>query len=190
MKQLLSAALLLASAAFTQDFKVGSQVADFTLTDLDGKSVNWSSVKGDVTVVMFIATQCPISNDYNERMNAVYNDYAPKGVKFVAINSNNSEPAEEVREHARKHQFPFTVYKDPGNAVADRFNAQVTPEIFLVDRSGTIRYHGYIDDSRNPARIQKQGLRTALDAVLTGKAPEVAQTKAFGCTIKRAKRTT
>lgn len=190
MKQLLSAALLLAAAAFAQDFKVGSQVTDFNLTDVDGKSVNWSSVKGDVTVILFIATQCPISNDYNERMNAVYRDYAPKGLKFVAINSNASEAADEVREHARKHQFPFAVYKDPGNVVADRFNAQVTPEIFVVDRAGAVRYHGYIDDSRNPARIQKQGLRTALDAVLAGKAPEVAQTKAFGCTIKRAKRTT
>ncbi len=187
MKQLLTAALLVATAAWAQDFKLGSKVTDFTIEDLDGKSVQWSALKGDLTVIMFIATQCPISNDYNERMNAVYKDYASKGVKFVAINSNSSEPAQEVREHARKHNFAFTVYKDPNNTVADRFAAQVTPEVFVVDKAGAVRYHGYIDDSRNPSRIQKQGLRMALDALLSGKNVETAQTKAFGCTIKRIK---
>ncbi|HWQ53714.1 MAG TPA: redoxin domain-containing protein [Bryobacteraceae bacterium] len=189
MKRLLTAVLLLGSAAFPQDFKLGSQVSDFTISDLDGKPVQWSTIKGDITVVMFVATQCPVSNAYNERMNAVYNDYFPKGVKFVAINANSSEPAEEVREHARQNKFPFAVYKDAGNVVADRFNAQVTPEVFLIDRNGTIRYHGYIDDSRNPARIQKQGLRMALDAVLSNQTPPTTETKAFGCTIKRQKRT-
>ncbi len=187
MKQLLTAALLVATAAWAQDFKLGSKVTGFTLADLDGNNVEWSTVKGDLTVIMFIATKCPISNDYNERMNAVYKDYASKGVKFVGVNSNFSEPADEVREHARQNKFEFAVYKDPNNVVADRFAAQVTPEVFVVDSAGTIRYHGYIDDSRNPSRIQKQGLRTALDALLGGRDVETKQTKAFGCTIKRTK---
>jgi peroxiredoxin len=191
MKQLLTAALLMATATFAQDFKLNSKVSDFTLQDVDGKSVSWSSVKGsNLTVLLFIATQCPISNDYNERMNVVHNEFAAKGVKFVAINSNFSEPAEEVREHARKNNFKFTVYKDPGNVVADRFGAQVTPEVYVVDASGVVRYHGYIDDSRNATRIQKQGLKLALNALLNNGAPEAAETKAFGCTIKRVKKTT
>jgi peroxiredoxin len=189
MKKLLTVALLMATATFAQDFRLGSKVSDFTLADLDGRSVSWSSVKGNLTVIMFIATQCPISDDYNERMNALYNDYTSRGVTFVAINSNFSEPAQEVRQHAGKHGFRFPVYKDPDNVVADRFGAQVTPEVYVVDSSGAIRYHGYIDDSRNAARIQKQGLRLALDSLLSGQSPEVTQTKAFGCTIKREKRT-
>lgn len=185
---LLGAALALATLASGQEFKLGSKVSDFNLTDVKGSPVTYSSLKGDVTVVTFIATKCPISNDYNERMKAVYQDYAGKGVKFIFINSNVSEPAAEVAEHAQKHGFTFPVFKDPDNVVADRFGAQVTPESFVIDSNGVIRYHGYIDDSRNASRIQKQGLRMALDALLNGKAVETAETKAFGCTIKRTKR--
>ncbi len=188
MRRMLTAALLVTAAAFAQDFKLGSKVTGFTVANLDGKPVDFAALKGDVTVVMFIATQCPISNDYNDRMRALYNDYSAKGVKFIFINANASEPAAEVREHARQHNFPFQVYKDQGNAVADRFDAQVTPEAYVIDSSGTVRYHGYIDDSRNAARIQKQGLRMALDAVMAGKPVETAETKAFGCTIKRGKK--
>jgi len=185
--RLLGVCAFLAAALWGQEFKLGSAVGDFALQDLQGNSVQLSALKGEVTVLMFIATKCPISNDYNERMNAVYGDYASKGVKFVAINANNSEPAAEVKEHASANGFQFKVYKDPNNVVADRFGAQVTPEIFVLDKAGAIRYHGYIDDSRNPANIKFQSLRAALDAVMAGKSVERAETKAFGCTIKRVK---
>lgn len=185
---LLAAALALATFAHGQELKLGSKVTDFNLADVKGNPVAYAALKGDVTVVTFIATKCPISNDYNERMKAVYNDYAPKGVHFIFVNANSSEPAAEVAEHAEKNGFAFPVYKDPDNAVADRFGAQVTPESFVIDSGGVIRYHGYIDDSRNAERIQKQGLRLALDAVMAGRQVEPAQTKAFGCTIKRGKK--
>ncbi len=188
MHRLLATTLLLVlPLVFGQESKPGSKVDDFNITDLEGRSVSYSSLKGEVTVVLFIATQCPISNGYNERMKAVYKDYSAKGVKFVFINSNSTEPAAEVAEHAKKNGFAFPVFKDANNVVADRFNAQVTPEAFVMDSSGTIRYRGYIDDSLNATRVQKQGLRTALDAVLAKQAVPSAETKAFGCTIKRRK---
>jgi peroxiredoxin len=190
MKRLLWLGLTASFGAvlFGQEFKLGSKVGDFNLSDLKGNKVQFSQLKGDVTVLMFIATQCPISNDYNERMNAVVGDYASKGVKFVAVNANSSEPAAEVEQHAAEHKFSFKVYKDENNVVADRFGAQVTPEIFVMDKNGTIQYHGYIDDSRNSANIKTQGLRMALDSVLASKPVERAETKAFGCTIKRVKK--
>ncbi|MCS6953054.1 MAG: redoxin domain-containing protein [Bryobacterales bacterium] len=186
---LISLIVGLAAVAFGQDFKLGSKVDDFTLYDTKGKAVQFSSLKGDVTVILFIATQCPISNDYNERMKAIYSDYASKGVKFVAINSNHTEPAEEVEQHRIKNGFQFAVYKDPDNKIADRFAAQFTPEVFVLDKTGTIRYHGYIDDSRK-GDVKHPGLRLALDALLAGKEVERPETKAFGCTIKRVKKAT
>jgi len=63
-----------------QEFKVGAPVADFQVRDLDGKAVSFSSLKGPVTVVTFIATQCPVSNSYNQRMIDLYKDYAPRNV--------------------------------------------------------------------------------------------------------------
>jgi protein-disulfide isomerase len=78
--------------------------------------IDFAALRGATTVVTFIGTQCPISNDYNERMNAVYRDYSGKGVKFVFVNSNASEPAAEVAEHARRVNFAFPVYKDESKA--------------------------------------------------------------------------
>jgi peroxiredoxin len=168
-----------------QEFKVGAPVADFQVRDLDGKAVSFSSLKRPVTVVTFIATQCPVSNSYNQRMIDLYKDYTPKNVKFVFVNANRSEPAGEVREHAKRVGFTFPVYKDPDNVVADRFDAQVTPESYVIDGAGILRYHGSIDDDMNIARVHTQRLRLALDAVLAGKPVPAIETKAFGCTIKR-----
>jgi peroxiredoxin len=173
---------------FSQEFTLGGKVGDFTIQDVQGNSVPFSALRGNVTVITFIATKCPISNDYNGRMTALYNDYTPKGVKFVFINSNNTEPAAEVAAHASQNGFPFPVYKDANNLVADRFGAQVTPESFVLDPAGVIRYHGSIDDSQVLARVETQRLRKAMDAVLAGQPVASPQSKAFGCTIKRVRK--
>jgi hypothetical protein len=84
--------------------------------------------------------------------------------------------------------FPFPVCKDPDNLVADRFNAQVTPESYVMDSAGILRYHGSIDDNMNESRVHVQRLRAALDALLGGKLVQATETKAFGCTIKRVRK--
>jgi thiol-disulfide isomerase/thioredoxin len=182
----LAASLLTTLAVYGQDFHVGAPVSDFQLVDLQGASHSFASLKGDTTVVVFIATRCPVSNAYNQRMEALYKDYTPKAVKFLFVNANVNEPTQEVKEHARQAGFTFPVYRDSGN-VADLFNAQVTPETYVIDKQGTMRYHGAIDDSQNEARIRKQGLRAALDETLARKTVTVAETKAFGCSVKRAR---
>ncbi len=142
----------------------------------------------DVTVVVFISTVCPVSNSYNLRMKELYRDYAPKGVKFEFLNANQNESQAEVEEHARSVGFPFPVRKDVNNAMADRLGADYTPESFVIDREGAIRYHGRIDDAQNPARVRQNSLRLAIDAVLAGGEVPQPETKAFGCTIKRVRK--
>jgi thiol-disulfide isomerase/thioredoxin len=171
-----------------QEFKLGSQVTGFNVQDLDGKPVAFATLRGPITVVTFIATQCPVSNSYNQRMNAIYQDYSSQGVKFIFVNANRTEPASEVREHAKRVGFAFPVYKDADNVLADRFDAQVTPESYVIDSAGIIRYHGSIDDRQNESHIRTQRLRLALDAVLAGKPVDQAETKAFGCGIKRVRK--
>ena len=87
MKKLALGALFLwAGSVWGQAYQPGSKVEDFTVSDLDGNAVAYSSLRGDVTVVVFIATKCPVSNGYNERMNALYQDYSGRGVRFVFLN--------------------------------------------------------------------------------------------------------
>jgi peroxiredoxin len=178
-----------AQAAVSWKAQLGQPVPDFQLARAENGKME--SVYGDrkqkATVVMFIATRCPVSNAYNERMRTIAQEYMAKGVRFVGINSNVIEPTPEVAEHAKQNGFPFPVLKDEGNKIADRFNAQFTPEIFVMDAKGVLRYHGRIDDSQNPANITSHDLRDALDALLAGKNPPRAETKAFGCTIKRVR---
>jgi peroxiredoxin len=185
-----SAVLLLASpAAPAADLKIGAPAPDFTLPSAsDGRMVALKDLlaKNSAVAVIFVATKCPVSNAYNTRMAALGKEYAAKGISLVGINSNKTEPAAEVKEHAEKHGFTFPVLKDEGNKVADAYGASHTPEVFALDAKGSLIYHGRIDESQDDARnVKSPDLRNALEAVLAGKPVPVAQTKAFGCSIKR-----
>ena len=182
--------LLLATTIYGQEFKLGSKVDNFEVKNLDGKAESFAELRGPITVVTFISVQCPVSNAYNERMNAVYRDYSAKGVKFIFVNANNSESTGDVAAHAKRVGFAFPVYKDPNNVLADRFDAQVTPESYVIDSQGIIRYHGSIDDQQKESRVRQRRLRAALDEVLAGKDVQAKETKAFGCTIKRVRKAT
>ncbi len=187
MGRYLVAAALAATMMFAQDFRLGSKVGDFTLRDAAGQPVDFQTLRGTVTVVTFVSVQCPVSNSYNDRMNALYREYSPRGVKFVFVNANHTESLQDVARHAKEH-FAFAVYKDEDNRVADEFGASVTPEAFVIDSSGVIRYHGSVDDSMQVGHVTDQRLKKALDAVLAGQQPPEPETKAFGCSIKRVKK--
>ncbi|MDZ7291119.1 MAG: thioredoxin family protein [candidate division KSB1 bacterium] len=185
----ISAACWLPFATFAGTAEMDKPVPVFKLKGIDGKEYNLESFKNTKAVVlMFIATRCPYSNAYNERMVKLFDDYKNKGVVMLAINSNNTEPLEEVRKHAADNKFEFPVLKDEGNVVADAYGAQFTPEIFLLDAKLVLRYHGRIDNSHKINEVETHDLRNALDAMLAGKEISKKETKAFGCTIKRVKK--
>lgn len=162
------------------------KAGNFTLPDYNGVKHSLTDYKNaKAVVVMFIATQCPISNAYNTRMVSLYNDYKSKNVVFVGVNANKQESVEEIKQHATEHGFEFAILKDDKNVIADKFGATVTPEIYVINSSLDILYHGRIDDSRRESDIASQDLRKALDEILAGIQVSVSKTKAFGCTIKR-----
>ena len=177
------------STAPAASVEVGKKAPAFTLKDADGKERTLDGfLQNKYTVLMFIATQCPVSNAYNERMADLGKNYSSKEIAFVGINSNKQEDVEEIKEHSAKHGFTFPVLKDWNNVVADAYGAQVTPEVFVLDGKGVIQYHGRIDDSKNGGNVKTQDLRETLDALLAGKAVPRTETKAFGCSIKRVKK--
>lgn len=166
--------------------QLGQAVADFTLADTGAQSHSLASLQGEKgTLLIFIATRCPYSNAYNQRMEALHRDYAARGIRLVGINSNRTEPVEDVRQHAQDKGLTFTILKDPDNRIADYFGASVTPEAYLLDTRNALRYHGRLDASSDDPSLNAQEIRAALDALLNG--GEIANTgkKAFGCTIKR-----
>ncbi len=136
-------------------------------------------------VIIFIATECPISNDYNSRMEKLYNDYKKKDIALIGINSNKAESVEDIKEHAKEKELTFTILKDEKNIIADKFEASFTPEVFVLNTDFNILYHGRIDNSRKESDVVSKDLENALNEILTGKEVSKKETKAFGCTIKR-----
>ncbi len=170
--------------------EMDKEVPDFTLKDVMDKTHSLKDLSTDkkATVVMFISTECPVSNAYNERIIALHNDYKDRDVEFIGINSNRTETVEEIAEHNKASKFQFLVLKDLKNEIANNFGARRTPEIYLLDEKRNLRYHGAIDNSQdNP---ETHYLREVLDLVVAGKpVPEnLKKTKAFGCTIKRVRK--
>jgi peroxiredoxin len=166
---------------------IGSTIEEFSLPDVDGTEHSLKSLAGkNGTVLIFIAVQCPVSNAYNERMAKLAEDYKAKGIAVIGINANVAEDAAAVKAHAAEHNLSFTILKDPGNKIADKLGATVTPEAYFLDAHNRLLYHGRIDNSRNPAQVETSDLRNALDAALGDKPVEKTEAKAFGCTIKRA----
>jgi len=165
---------------------IGTMLDDFKLPDADGAEHSLKALMGkNGAVIIFIATRCPVSNGYNERMEKLAADYKAKGINVIGINSNVTEPASEVKSHAAEKHLTFTILKDDGNKIADRLGANHTPEAYVVDASGKLVYHGRIDNSQNTANITSNDLRDALDAILAGKPIQKTTSLAFGCSIKR-----
>ena len=165
---------------------IGATIEDFTLPDVDNKDRSLKSLAGkNGTVLLFIAVQCPVSNAYNERMAKLAEDYKAKGIAIIGINSNVAEDSAAVKAHAAEHKLSFPILKDPGNKIADRLGAAVTPEAYFISADNKLLYHGRIDNSRNAGQVESSDLRNALDAALAGKAVEKTEARAFGCSIKR-----
>lgn len=182
----LAAFCALACSAAAEAPAIGAAAPDFQLTTIDGKAFSLASAaKGHKAVVlMFISTQCPYSNAYNDQMKDLANAFATQGVLFVGINSNKTEDAAAAVAHAKAHGHTFPIMKDPGNKVADLYDARHTPEVYVIDSDGKLRYHGRItEDHENPN--SSPDLKNALDSFLAGKPIARTETKAFGCSIKR-----
>ena len=138
------------------------------------------------TVLLFVSSLCPCSAKYDDRNIRLAADYAPRGVRFIAVNSSFGERSAEIAEHARQLRYPFPMLRDEGNVISDRVGAQVTPEVFVLDSKGVLRYHGRIDDNRDALKVTSNDLRNALDALLAGRLPSKPEQMSFGCAIARA----
>lgn len=188
---LLAFVLMTAGVVFANEVPappaIGSTIEEFALPDVDGTERTLKSLAGQKgTVLLFIAVQCPVSNAYNERMEKLAQDYKAKGINVIGINSNVAEDGAAAKAHAVQNKLSFTILKDPGNKIADKLGASVTPEAYLLDANNKLMYHGRIDNSRNPSQVETPDLRNAIDAMLSDKQIEKTEAKAFGCSIKRA----
>ncbi|MES2463253.1 MAG: redoxin domain-containing protein [Armatimonadota bacterium] len=168
---------------------VGKKVGEYSLPRAD-KNGTMETLYGDgtqkATVALFLSVKCPCANAYNDRLPALADAYAARGIRFVGIYSNKDETMAEIAAHAREHRFSFPVLKDERGLGADHLGASVTPEVFVLDSDRVLRYAGHIDGSRVAAEAKTHELKDTLDALLAGRPQGVPKaTRAFGCGIVR-----
>ncbi len=182
-----------ASAAEVDERTPKPKIADFTLRDIGGKMHALADFKDRaIVVVVFVGTECPLAQLYLPRLNKLAAEYRDRGVTFLAINSNAQDSIADLTAYARTHAIGFPLLKDPGNVVADQFNAQRTPEVFVLDQQRSVRYRGRIDDQygvgyKRPEPKQHD-LRQAIDQLLAGEVAGSRQTEAMGCRIGRVRK--
>ena len=143
---------------------------DAALTAVDGSRQTFDFASSKVTAVVFVSTVCPVANDYNLRLGELWSEFGSRrDVRFLVVYPNKTESLEAVREHAAAMGFPFPVYRDDNNVLADRLGARITPTAVVTGRDGAVRYLGPIDDAVNPARVKRRWLREAIRSTLAGR---------------------
>ncbi len=175
--------------AFT--LQIGDSAPDFQLCGTDGKTYSIDSFRGrKLLIVAFTCNHCPFVIGSEARMIRLFNDYAPRGVGMVAINSNETEnhPTDDFENmvvRAKEKGFPFPYVRDESQDVARAYGALRTPHFYVFDADRRLRYTGRMDDNpRTPGAETTHELRDALDALLAGKEPSVPLTNPIGCNVK------
>lgn len=174
--------------------RVGHAIGDFALKDVQGAAHALDEVRdAPLLVVTFLGVECPLAKLYAPRLEGLAQEYRKRGVVFWAIDSNAQDSLAEMAHFARTYDFTIPFLKDPGNVVADQFEAERTPEVFVLDGDRVVRYRGRIDDQfgfqsgvgyQRPQAVQRD-LAAALDELLAAKTVSQPITRAPGCLIGR-----
>jgi peroxiredoxin len=197
MKKLITLCLLsmgLFAKAQTGGYKIGDVAADFSLKNINGKTVSLADMKSAKGyIVVFTCNTCPYAVAYEDRIIALNKKYAVQGYPVIAINPNDpvAQPAdtyEKMQEKAKSEGFNFPYLMDPNHVITKQFGASRTPHVFILqktDKGNVVQYIGAIDsDTEGKSADKVNYVEAAIDAVASGKKPAVTTTKAIGCTIK------
>lgn len=172
---------------------LGTKAPYFNLPDpLSGKNRTLNELKSDkATVIMFICNHCPFVKHVRAELVKLANDYIPKGISFVAINSNDvlnypEDSPERMKEVAKQFGYPFPYLYDESQDIARAYGAACTPDFYIFDKDLKCVYRGQLDDSRpsNDIPVTGKDIRAALEAILAGQPVSEEQKPSIGCNIK------
>jgi peroxiredoxin len=169
---------------------IGDRAPGFTLPAVGGTEHGLAAEGAPATVVYWTCNHCPYALAWHERMLDVARDYSDRGVRVLAINSNDAatHPADSPEAMAERVEseggWPHPYLHDESQEVAREWGAERTPDVFVLDEGMRLRYRGAPDADYDDPAQGAQWVREALDAVLAGQDPERPETEPVGCTIK------
>jgi peroxiredoxin len=160
-----------------------------SLRGLDGKDhAVGEGHSGKAAVLIFLGTDCPVSNSYVPAINELAETFAAKGAAVYGIYPDPNLKPGEAAEHAKEYALRTTMLLDPRQTAASALGVTKVPEAVVLSPSGQVLYRGRIDDrwsadGKRRERATKQELTSAIDAALAGKKPDPALTTPFGCPL-------
>lgn len=167
--------------------------ATVRLKDVDGRVQSpLSQPDKKATVLFFLLPECPISNSYAPEIQRICNEYAPKKIAAFVVHADPDVTAQEAKKHAKEFGLSCPVLLDPAHLLVKKTGVTMAPEVAVVAPDGKILYRGRIDDwyvdyGKRRAAPTQRDLRSALDAILQGKAVPTPRTKIIGCDLPEAK---
>ncbi len=171
---------------------LGTKAPDFSLVNVDGKTVSLSDFDGaSALVVIFMCNHCPFVKHIADELARFGGDYQSQGTAIVAISSNDvslhpEDSPEQMVHEVEQQGYTFPYLYDETQGVAVAYRAACTPDFFVFDKDQKLVYRGQLDSSRPESGIPVTGedLRQAVDAVLAGRPVSEDQTPSIGCNIK------
>jgi peroxiredoxin len=174
----------------TGSASIGASAPAFSLQDQDGKTVSLSDFAGKIVVLEWVNPQCPfVQRHYAAKtMITLANNYAGKGVVWIAINSTHTADNAENKSWVSQNSLSYPILNDSNGAVGKAYGSKSTPDMFIIDQSGKLVYEGAIDNDpdgdKGTDRINY--VAKALDEILACKSVSTPQTKSYGCSVKYA----
>ena len=168
---------------------IGDTAPPFDLPATDGSTQGPGATP---TAVAFTCNHCPYALAWHDRLLDVARDYSTRGVRVLFVNPNDAASHPRDSFDAMKERveadggWPAPYLRDETQEVARDFGARTTPDVFLLDEDGVLRYRGAPDADYDDPSLRATWLRDALDAVLEGRAPDRAETEPVGCSVKWA----
>jgi peroxiredoxin len=169
---------------------VGDPVPSLELPDTEGATHRLAADGGPAAVIVFTCNHCPYALAWHDRILDAARDYSDRGVRFLLVNPNDAEryPADSfdaMRERVSADGgWPAPFLHDETQEAARAFGAETTPDVFVLDTQGRVRYRGAPDEDHSDPAHGAAWLREALDDLLEGREPRRPETRPVGCSVK------
>ncbi len=179
------------TAPVNQPSMVGRYAPDFELPGTDGDVHHLARYLEfhKAIAIVFLSAPCATSLQVLPRLQQLQEEFAEKGLRLIGISANDrvQVPADDLpamESFAAQQKIDFPYIRDVTQDVACAFQVSCTPEVFLLDSEGRVRYQGAVDDSPNDASlVSKRYLRSAVMDLLYGQEITVTQTAVEGSAI-------
>ena len=165
----------------------------FTAKDQAGKEHSLADYKGKIVVLEWTNPGCPFVKKHytNGDMAALAKKYEEKGVVWLGVDSSNFVTADAAAGWVKEKNLGHAILIDADGKIGTAYGAKTTPHMFVIDKAGNIAYQGAIDDDKSPDADKVKGAKNyvsaALDSLLKGEKPAVAETQSYGCSVKYKK---